>query len=261
VTHLFKPCDHAVLYGQNVGKTRALLKLRLGNQVFAFDFRGQLQLQPATDEGGDTDHQHRQKQGQSGTAHPDRIIQSRLINPETEVIEPVGELAPHLQQAAGKDIAGWFFFLQVTEVTGQDKQRLNNRKGQCGYRHCRDGSKQLGPVAGHKQHGHKHNKGGQNRQHHRFGDTGYPGDGRHGAAHLAFVHGVNVFADDNGIIHHDTENQQKGEGGHHIDAHPHHGHGGQGAEIGHGNPRRYPDRQQRPQEQQQQDKHQGQTLE
>ncbi len=153
---------------------------------------------------------------------PHRPIERRLIDPLDESLQAVGDLRLETCECIRIPLQP-----QMLQVRRQDQLRLDQRKQQ----HRRnDGRNLFGEVAPGSLEEEQRDKRDHRRQRaegHRRGDLVRPLDRSFERRHASLDLGVNVFARDNRVIHHNADDDDVAKQAHHVggDAEPgHHQH-------------------------------------
>ena len=125
----------------------------------------------------------------------------------------------------------------------KDQLGLDQGEDQGADDHQADTTPDLPVDPGHHQHGDEGHDGGEDAEGDRNGDLLGPPDGAVDPESVPLRDGIDVFPDHDGIVDHDTDDDEEAEKGDHVDGDVHEGHGHQpeGAEEGKGNAEADPD--------------------
>ena len=133
----------------------------------------------------------------------------------------------------------------MRQVVRQDQQRFDQRPQQAGNDDQRDDPHDLAHRPGHVQQRNEGRHRGQDREDHRRRDLACALDRSFEALTGQALAGIDVLADDDRIVHDDTQDEDEGEQRHHVDRHVEQGHDPEGAherdEQSHCDPERQPE--------------------
>ena len=207
----------------HVGR-RALRHGQPGRHVVRLERREEREVHaPARDQR--EGQQQQRHAGSDGRVAPvGRPQQEAPVAGAHEALQPIGEIELQPIQGAEHAAPGGPARrpLAVAQVRGQHQLRLDQREQQTDDHHQPDQAEDLAHRPGHEEHGGEGRYRGQHPEHDRRGDlVGAPDGPLQAVAHALLV-GVDVLADDDGVVDEDPAHENEGEQRARVDRHADH---------------------------------------
>ena len=201
--------------------------LHIGVEVIRLDIREEDEANPAAGDQSDRKNEDTDEDGQSRVAILQGVGEGRLVDFVNPPLQGVAECA--LKPVEAVDLGTVVFpGLHRGEVGREDQFRLDQGKDQGGDDHQADAAPDLPVDPGHHEHGDEGHDGGEDTEGDRDGDLLGPLDRVGHTEPLFLTDGIDVFAHHDGIVDHDTDDDEETEERDHVDGDAHKGRGHQG---------------------------------